>query len=351
MTYLLTFLLAFGLCLYGVPVARRAALKYGLVDKPDGSLKHQESPTPYLGGLAIYLVFLVSLAFTFEFRQEVLGIVLAGTLVVMLGLIDDFGVLPPTAKLIGQLLAVMVLIKSGIRIQIASLPEWVLVILTIIWMIGIINAFNLLDIMDGLSAGVGVWCTGLLFVIALLNGDTMVAMMLVALAGSLVGFLRYNLYPAQIYMGDTGALFIGFMLGALAMIGQYTIHHPVSLLTPVMILGVPIFDTLFVMYIRFLRGLPVFLGSPDHLAIRLRNWGLTIPQVVGISYVATVVVGALGVLLMFLQQEVALAVIGVTAILFVVAAFCVARIDVTRKQGMFREKVVADGPRSGEKSV
>lgn len=330
--YALTGLLAFALALYGVPMARRAALKYGIVDKPDGQLKQQREPIPYLGGLAVYLAFLVSLALTFEFRHDVLGIVLAGTLVMMLGLIDDFGVLSPANKLAGQLLAVFVLIRSGIRIEIVSLPEWVALALTVVWMIGIINAFNLLDIMDGLAAGVGVLCAGLLFVVALINGNTTIAIMLAALAGSLLGFLRYNFYPARVYLGDAGALFIGCMLGALSMIGQYTINHPVSLLTPVLILGVPIFDTLFVMYIRFLRGLPIFLGSPDHMAIRLRQWGLTVPQVVLLSYGATAVVGGIGLTVMSVNQDLALVLSGVVVLVMGVAAIGLTRVDVTRKR-------------------
>src|SRR5690349_5141465 len=134
---ILTFMLALAIALYGVPVARQAALKYGIVDAPDGRLKHQKEPVPYFGGLAIYLAFLMSLAFTFEFRHDVLGIILGGTIVVMLGLIDDFGVLTPATKLAGQLLAVFVLIKSGIRIEIAALPEWVDLALTVFWMVGL----------------------------------------------------------------------------------------------------------------------------------------------------------------------------------------------------------------------
>src|SRR5690348_1641894 len=134
-TLILTVVLAMGISLYGVPIARQAALKYGIVDAPDGRLKHQKEPVPYFGGLAIYLAFLMSLAFTFEFRHDVLGIILSGTIVVMLGLIDDFGVLTPWTKLAGQLLAVFVLIKSGIRIEIAVLPEWVDLTLTVLWMI------------------------------------------------------------------------------------------------------------------------------------------------------------------------------------------------------------------------
>ncbi len=300
-----TFLLALFLSLYGVPIARQAALKYGIVDAPDGHLKHQKEPVPYFGGLAIYLAFLMSLAFTFEFRQDVLGIILGATIVVMLGLIDDFGVLSPTTKLIGQLLAVFVLIKSGIRIQIAALPEWVDLVLTVFWMVGLINAFNLLDIMDGLSAGIGAICAACLLLAALLQGDQVVAFMLAALIGSLVGFLKYNWQPARIYMGDTGAMFIGLLLGAMAMIGQFPSSHPLSLLTPVFILGIPIFDTLFVMYIRYRRGLPVFLGSPDHIAIRLRHWGLSTTHIVIVSYLATAVIGAVGLTLMMVSYEVA----------------------------------------------
>lgn len=325
----LTFAVAALLSMYGVPIARRAALKFGIVDKPDGRLKHQREPVPYLGGVAIYLAFLVSLTFTFEFRHDVLGIVLAGTLIVMLGLIDDFGVLSPGTKLAGQFLAVFVLIKSGIRIEIASLPDWIDIALTVFWMIGIINAFNLLDIMDGLSAGVGIVSAAFLCAVAILNGDQTIAVMLAALMGSLLGFLRYNWRPASIYMGDSGAMFIGLMLGALSMIGKYTEGHSVSLLTPVLILGMPIFDTLFVMYIRFLRGLPVFLGSPDHMAIRLRHWGLSVTQVVVISYFGAALLGGIGLLVMAVPQNLAVILSGATMVCLALAAGALTRLNVS----------------------
>lgn len=328
----LTCILAFLLSLYGVPLARRAALKYGIVDAPDGRLKHQMEPVPYFGGLAIYLAFLVSLAFTFEFRHDVLGIILGGTIVVMLGLIDDFGVLTPWTKLLGQLLAVFVLIKSGIRIEIAAFPEWVDLTLTVLWMIGLINAFNLLDIMDGLSAGVGAVSAMGLLVAALLQGDQTIAFMLAALIGSLLGFLKYNWQPARIYMGDTGAMFIGLLLGAMAMIGKYPSDHPLSLLTPVFIVGIPIFDTLFVMYIRYQRGLPIFWGSPDHIAIRLRHWGMSVPQIVAVSYVATGLVAGIGLMLMTVNQDLALTLCLGTVAVLVAATLVLKRIDVRRSE-------------------
>lgn len=326
----LTFFLAAALALYGVPIARQAALKYGIVDAPDGTLKHQREPVPYFGGLAIYIAFLMSLAFTFEFRHDVLGIILGGTIVVMLGLIDDFGVLTPWTKLAGQLLAVFVLIKSGIRIEIAAFPEWLDLLLTVFWMVGLINAFNLLDIMDGLAAGVGaVSATGLL-IVALLQGDQTIAFMLAALIGSLLGFLKYNWQPAEIYMGDTGAMFIGLLLGAMAMIGQYPSTHTLSLLTPVLILGVPIFDTLFVMYIRYRRGLPIFWGSPDHIAIRLRHWGMSVPKIVIVSYAMTAVVAGIGLLLMAVGETGAWALCLGTIGSLLVATVFLGKIDVSR---------------------
>ncbi|MDE3241910.1 MAG: undecaprenyl/decaprenyl-phosphate alpha-N-acetylglucosaminyl 1-phosphate transferase [Nitrospirota bacterium] len=326
---ILTFLLAFFLSLYGVPVARAAALKYGIVDSPDGRLKHQREPVPYLGGLAIYLAFLISLAFTFEFRHDVLGIVLAGTLVLLLGLIDDFGVLSPSIKLMGQFLAVFVLIKSGIRVNIAVLPDWLDLALTVVWMLGIINAFNLLDIMDGLAAGVGFVCAACLLTVALLNGDQTLAFMLTALAGSLLGFLRYNFRPALIYMGDAGAMFIGLMLGAVSMIGQYQGSHPLALLSPAFILGVPLLDTIFVIYMRLSRGVPVFMGSPDHLALRLRRHGFPVPVVVSLMYGASTVLGGIGLALLFVDMQLAAALVGLTGLAFIVTTLVMKRVDVT----------------------
>ncbi|MDF0643260.1 MAG: MraY family glycosyltransferase [Nitrospira sp.] len=330
MALFLTFILACSLALYGVPLARQAALKYGIVDAPDGRLKHQREAVPYFGGLAIYLAFLVSLVFTFEFRHDVLGIILSGTIVVMLGLIDDFGVLTPWTKLAGQLLTVFVLIKSGIRIEIAAVPDWLDLVLTVVWMVGLINAFNLLDIMDGLSAGVGAVSASCLLVVALVQGDQTIAFMLAALIGSLVGFLRYNWQPARIYMGDTGAMFIGLLLGAMTMIEKYPSDHPFSLLTPVFILGIPIFDTLFVMYVRYQRGLPIFWGSPDHIAIRLRHWGMSVPQVVVASYLATACVGAVGLLVMSVSEQVAISLCLGTVALLLAATMVLKQVDVRK---------------------
>jgi UDP-GlcNAc:undecaprenyl-phosphate GlcNAc-1-phosphate transferase len=293
LTYALAFATSLGVALWATPIVGRAALRFGIVDRPDGALKNHKAPVPYLGGLAIYGAFLVALAVSLEFGAEVLGILLAGAIVVILGLIDDLGALGPWVKLAGQGVAIAVLIKSSVFIKLVFLPLWVQIPLTALWLLSITNAFNLIDIMDGLSAGVGVVASVLLFVVAVAAGRPMIATLLAALAGALLGFLKSNFEPAKIYMGDTGSLFVGLMLGALAMNNSYTVHNRIASLAPAVILGVPIFDTLFVMYVRWRRGLPVMRGSPDHFALRLRKWRLSTKQTVVASYAATALLGAL----------------------------------------------------------
>ncbi|HWP49437.1 MAG TPA: MraY family glycosyltransferase [Candidatus Limnocylindrales bacterium] len=302
--HLLTFLCALFLSLYGTPRAREAALRYNIVDKPDGRLKVQKHPVPYLGGMAIYLAFLLTISLTFQFDQRVLGLILAGSMVVILGLFDDLGALTPQVKFLGQCLAVVVLIKSGIVIEIGIFPDWLKLTLTVFWMLGIINAINIIDIMDGLASGVAFFASLILFGVAYLNGADMIATLTMGLAGSLLGFLRYNFQPAQIYLGDTGSMFIGLMLGALAMIGSYSSENSLALLSPVLILGVPIFDTLFVMYLRWRKGRSMFLGSKDHYALRCRALGWSVKQVVLVSYGVTVILGLIALWLIQQTSEV-----------------------------------------------
>jgi UDP-GlcNAc:undecaprenyl-phosphate GlcNAc-1-phosphate transferase len=253
------------------------------------------------------------------FESEVLGILLAGAIVVILGLVDDLGALGPWVKLAGQGVAVGVLIKSSVFIKLVFLPVWVQIPLTALWLLAITNAFNLIDVMDGLSAGVAFVAGGLLFVVAVAAGRPMIATILAALGGALLGFLKSNFEPAKIYMGDTGSLFVGLMLGALAMNNSYTLNNRVASLAPAVILGVPLFDMLFVMYIRWRRGLPVMRGSPDHFALRLRKWRLTTRQTVLASYAATALLGALALAMTFVTtvEAVWLLIAGILAAVFV----------------------------------
>lgn len=327
MIYLLTFILALGFSLYGTPLAREAAIKFGIVDRPDGKLKVQAEPVPYLGGFAIYLSFLFALALSFEFSHEVLGLILGGTIIVMIGLIDDFGVLTPAQKLLGQMIAVFVLIKSGIYIKLAYLPLSVQLGLTVLWLVGVTNGFNLIDIMDGLSAGVAATAAAMLCIVSILNGREMIAIMSIAMAGSLLGFLRYNYHPAKIYMGDTGSMFVGFMLAALAMNGSYTKINHVAVVAPVLILGVPIFETFFLVYIRWRRGVPILRGSKDHFALRLRKWRLSVKQTVNTSYAVAFLLGGIALVMTEVSTVPAVIILAVTVLMFLGIALWLKKID------------------------
>ena len=327
LSYLLTFVLATVLAMVITPRVREAAIRFGIVDRPDGRLKNHRTAIPYLGGLAICLSFLLALALSFRFSEEVLGILLAGSIVVILGLVDDLGQLGPWTKLGGQLIAILVLIKSGIYIKLVFVPAPLAIALSVVWLLAVTNAFNLIDIMDGLSAGTAMVAALTLLIVSELNGGVMAATMLAGLAGSCLGFLRYNFQPAQIFMGDTGSMFLGLLLGALAMSNSYTERNTLAALAPALILGVPLFDMLFVMYIRFRRGIPIMLGSPDHVALRLRKWRLTTRQTVLVSYAVTASLGGAAIAMTLLPLQGALGVLGGLAVTAGVLTLLLKRID------------------------
>ncbi len=311
------------------PRIREAAVRFGIVDRPDGRLKRHEEPVAYLGGLAVALGVLVALGVTYRFGQEILAVLLGSAIVLVLGLIDDLGSLSPKAKLAGQLLATLVLVKAGVRIQLVFLPEWVALPLTVLWILAATNAFNLIDIMDGLSSGVGAVAALCFGGIALAAGRESTAFVGLALAGALLGFRRHNVEPARIYLGDTGSLFAGFLLGALAMINDYTLVHRIGAIAPLMILGVPLFDMLFVMYIRWRRGMPVMLGSPDHIALRLRKWRLSTRATVRVNVAVSALLGVAAVAVMISPQAVALGVIGGLVLAALVTAVWLRSIDMS----------------------
>lgn len=299
------------------------------MDKPGGHLKKQEEPVPYLGGLAVYLSFLLTTGFIYQYSREVLGILLAGAIIVILGLVDDLGVLSPPVKLLGQLIAATVLIKASIYIKLSILPPWVAVALTILWVMAITNAFNLIDIMDGLASGVGAIAALVLVIINYQSGKELIVPLSVALAGSLMGFLRHNFKPAKIYLGDTGSLFIGLMLAALSMNGAYTRVSLAGVLAPILILGVPIFDMLLVMHIRFRRGIPMMHGSPDHFALRLRKWRLSVEQTVVSSYFVALLLGLAALVLIRVGTIAALSIILLVCVVCLSLGYYLKKIDMT----------------------
>ena len=324
---ILGFFLAYFLSRVGTPMAREAALRFGVVDAPDGKLKNHSTPVDYLGGLAVFTAFLLSLGMTFDFDHELLALLLASTIVTAVGLIDDFGVLTPKPKVIGQVVAIFVLLKAGVILQLVFLPWWARYLITIVWLVGMSNAFNLLDIMDGLASGVGVIAGTYLLVVAVINERWIVAAFTVALVGALAGFLRYNFPPATIYLGDSGSLFVGLSLGALAMVMNYTDHNPLGFLAPLYILALPLIDTVYVTVLRLRAGRKVYHGSPDHFPLRLRRrLGGSTTRTVLTIYAAGVVLGGLGLLVMYLDENTTIALTTLVGVVVVAVLLWLARV-------------------------
>ncbi len=255
------------------------------MDTPLGQLKKHTAPVPYLGGLAIYFSFLLGVLGALILTPppdapRVLAILAGGTVVAILGLADDLFTLSPAVKFLFQILAAVLLIFFGVKLE--FLPSHLVLgwVLTVFWVVAITNAINLIDIMDGLAGGVAVIaCLGFVGV-PFLGAQSYVPLTAAALGGSVLGFLPYNYQPARIYMGDSGALFLGFVLAGIAMGHGYTQVNVMALCAPLFILGVPLYDTALVMALRFLQGRSMFRGSNDHLALRLRALGLTVKQTV-----------------------------------------------------------------------
>jgi UDP-GlcNAc:undecaprenyl-phosphate GlcNAc-1-phosphate transferase len=284
----------------GTPIARKLAWQLGIIDQPSARKVHLK-PIPRLGGLAIYVAFVLALLiFEDRFRiPQLISIMIGATLVSFLGIWDDRWSLHPLLKLVGQIVAALILIFSGVQVQ--FLPYPVLnVAVTILWVVGITNALNLLDNMDGLSGGVGTVAAAFFLLLAVMNGQYLVGGLAAALLGACLGFLVYNFNPAIIFMGDTGSLFLGFVLAALGIKLRFPGRPDIiTWMIPVIVLGLPVFDTTLVVVSRVRRGVPIYQGGKDHVSHRLVAMGLTQREAVLVLYL---VCGVLGVLAVFITQ-------------------------------------------------
>jgi UDP-GlcNAc:undecaprenyl-phosphate GlcNAc-1-phosphate transferase len=267
-----------------------------MVAKPRQDRWHQK-PTPLLGGVAIYVATLLVVLNFVHLDARLIGLVAGGTLLFMTGLIDDWRHLRPHTKLIVQIIAACVLIVGGVQVETYSLAT-VAIPLTILWVVGITNAFNLLDNMDGLSAGTALIAAAFLFAFSVSVQNAGAAVMALAVGGAALGFLVYNFNPARIFMGDSGSMFLGFMLSGIALLGTREMASDVFfvLLVPAAMMGLPIFDTTLVTIVRTLEGRPLSQGGRDHLSHRLVALGLSERQAVLVLYVLAASFGSLGLI-------------------------------------------------------
>jgi len=278
-----------------------------------------------LGGIALFAAFLIAIlaaAFFIEgvYGSRFLGLVFSSLLILMLGFIDDMNDLRPSIKIAGELLVVGILISFGFVTRIAFLPAWANIIVTLVWVLFITNAFNLLDIMDGLASGLIIIISSTLLFIAFINQDIFSAVILIALIGSHLGFLKYNYSPARIYMGDSGSLVSGFLLAITAINISYApLERPVALITPLLALSLPIYDTLFLIIMRIKKREPVFKKTSDHFALRLTTMGCTVQKSVWIMYAFSIFLAISSLIVAFSSNFTGIVMLGVVILVFILA--------------------------------
>ncbi|BAM48162.1 glycosyltransferase family 4 protein [Amphibacillus xylanus] len=289
MTYIYAVLICFGLSLILTPLVKKLAFRIGAVDHPNKRKVHQ-TIMPRLGGLAIFFSFVIGILFFQPDGQYELPIALGAILIMIVGIIDDKYQIKARYKFIVQLIAALIIVLSGLEITYINFPfghviefGYLSTPITILWIVGITNAINLIDGLDGLAGGVSTIALLTIGGLAISLGDIFVALISFLLVGSTLGFLVFNFYPAKIFMGDTGALFLGYMIGVLSILG-FKNATLFSLIVPIAILGVPILDTLLAIIRRAVHKKPLYSPDKMHLHHCLLNLGFGHRQTVILIY-------------------------------------------------------------------
>lgn len=291
------------------PLVKRLAYRIGAIDVPKDARRMHKQPIPRLGGLAIFGGFLVAAIVTGQLNTQRLWILAGAAVIVVLGIFDDRNALGAKFKFVIQIIAAAIpVVFGGLRIDMFTNPilfsdELYLKLgtlsipITILWIVAITNAVNLIDGLDGLAVGVSSIASMTMLAVALFIGETEIAIILAALAGACVGFMPYNLNPATIFMGDTGSTFLGYMLATLSIQGLFKMYALISFAVPFLILGLPIFDTAFAILRRILSGRSPLSPDRGHVHHRLIDMGFNQKQAVAILYIISVVLGLIAVVL------------------------------------------------------
>ena len=305
---LLALLVALVVSFLMTPIVKTFAYKVGAIDVPKDARRMHKTPIPRLGGLAIFIGFMVSILLFVEITAEMRSILLGAVIIVVLGVVDDIMALPALLKFVVQIVAALIPATHGVTIQAFSNPNvfsdspyWVLgnlsVPLTVLWIVAITNAVNLIDGLDGLACGVSTISSMTMLVIALTVAESDVALLMAALAGGCIGFLPYNLNPAKIFMGDTGSTFLGFILATVSIEGLFKSYAIISFAVPFLMLGLPIFDTCFAILRRVSHGQSPMAPDRGHIHHRLIDMGFNQKQAVAVLYVISAILGLSAVVL------------------------------------------------------
>ena len=336
---LIPFIATFFMALVLTPIVIKFAVKIGAMDVPKDERRVHKVAMPLMGGLAMYIAVVVGMVLFLPKDRTFIGIFLGATLILISGIKDDIKGTTPKEKLVYQILAAGIAIWGGISIENITNPfvqgsagfelSWISIPITIFWIVGITNTLNLIDGLDGLAGGVAFISSFSFMLVAIKMGLGFIGILAALVAGACIGFLPYNFNPAKIFMGDTGSLFLGYMLAVISIEGALKSVATIAMIIPIIILGVPIFDTTFAIFRRILKGQSIMAADKSHLHHRLLEKGFSQKQTVLILYAISGVFGLFAVLVSKANSSQA---VWMSAILFVVAIFFAFRL------GMFSSK-------------
>ena len=290
------------------PPVKRFAEKVGAIDVPRDNRRVHDHPIPRMGGLAIFIGFVLSLIFFVPMSTKVLGLLVGSVIIAVMGGVDDIVSLNPWVKLAGQIVAALVAIRCGLVFDVISNPNifaeetyieigWLSIPLTMLWIVGCTNAVNLIDGLDGLAVGVSAISSMTMLIVSLFVSEPVVSIILAALPGACLGFMPYNLNPAKIFMGDVGSQLLGFVLSTASIMGLFKLHAIITFFVPLLALALPLADTIFAFFRRILHGQSPFKADKGHFHHRLLAMGLNQKQVVAVLYGISAVLGLLAVLM------------------------------------------------------
>ena len=315
------------------PLVTRLAKKIGAIDVPKDNRRMHKTPIPRLGGLAIFLGFIVSVLIFVRPGGQMGGILMGALIIVLMGAVDDSVSLKPLPRLFVQIVAALIPVLSGVRIEyITNFSFWsrdpyfelgvFSIPITIIWIVGLTNAVNWIDGLDGLAVGVSTTAAFSMFVIACFIAPySILPLVMAALSGACLGFIPYNLNPAKIFMGDTGAMFLGFILATMSVQGLFKFYAVISFAVPFLVLGLPIFDTAITIIRRIVRGKNPMTADRGHLHHRLIDMGLSQKQAVALMYSVS---GALGIVAVVLTSSGEIRAVLLLGAILIIAALGVA---------------------------
>jgi len=305
---LLAAICAFAISYLMTPQVKRFAEKVGAIDVPKDERRIHNHPIPRMGGLAIFLGFVLATLIFVDMSTPVMGLLVGAVIIAVMGAVDDIVALNAWVKLAFQILAAVVAVRCGIVIDAVSNPIFIsdvntlsvgslAIPLTVLWIVGCTNAVNLIDGLDGLAVGVSAISSLTMMTVAVFVAGPDVVLILAALSGACLGFMPYNMNPAKIFMGDVGSQLLGFVLATASIMGLFKMHALITFFVPIMAMAVPLADTAFAFIRRILKGQSPFHADKGHFHHRLLALGLNQKQVAAVLYAISAILGLFAVLL------------------------------------------------------